>query len=77
MEELIASLDWLQEIDRETLGELFEVTTKYMKAEIDRRFLTRVASKLEKEVEEIELTIEGIGYIISNLATGGVGIELP
>jgi hypothetical protein len=77
MDELLETLDWLQDIDCKSRLGLFESSYTFLQGPLDRKSLNTIAETYEKTSENIERNLEAIGFLITSLSTSRPLPEIP
>jgi COMM domain len=77
MDELIETIDWLQEIPEAVLVQIFETSYKFLQGRLDKKDHQTLAESLQKTPEMLERTFEAVGFIITTLSSKKPLPEIP
>lgn len=77
MDELIDTIDWLQDLDEETLKIMFDGGYSMLQGLVDRKDLQSLADSLQRTPEMLTRTLEAIGFIITSISTNKPLPDIP
>lgn len=77
MDELLETIDWLQDLDDSALHSIFAASFSFLQGPIDKKQLSSLSETLEKTPESLERTFEAIGFMITSLSTSRPLPEVP
>ena len=69
MDELIDTLEWIQELDDPNLLIIFENSYNFLQGPIDKKSLQNTADMLQRTTEMLERTFEAVGFVMTGLST--------
>lgn len=77
MDELLSTIEWLQDIDDLTLSEIFNASFFFLQGPVDKKALHELAEKIQRTPEMLERTFEAVGFIITSLSNKTTLPEIP
>ena len=76
MDELLETIDWLQDIDPSARLSLIESSYSFLQGPLDKKQLNYLAETFQRTPENIERNFEAIGFIITSLSASRVLPEI-
>ncbi|OMJ86106.1 hypothetical protein SteCoe_12464 [Stentor coeruleus] len=77
MDELLDTVDWLQDVSEAVLTSLFEYSLGFLQGKVDKKTLGQLADSLEKTPESTERVLEALGFMITSICTGRTIPDIP
>jgi hypothetical protein len=77
MDELLETIDWLQDLSDSNRLPLFEASYNFLQGTLDKNTLSTLSDSYEKTPESLEGTFEALGFIITSLCTAKSLPEIP
>lgn len=77
MDELLDTIDWLQDIDQSSRLALFQASYAFVQSQLDKQDLASLSEALQKTTESLEGTLEAVAFLITSLTTSKTLPDIP
>ena len=69
MDELIETIEWLQDLDDANLLNIFENSYSFLQGPVNKKSLQDLSETLQRTPEMLERTFEAVGFMITSLSS--------